>query len=153
MTNANIKVNRKRKGQALLESALVTTTFFIFVIGLLDVGQVLFVHQSIVERVRAAARYGAVRPYDPAAIRNMVLYSNPGLPGGDGGVGANQTPPPGFMGLTQSMVTVTRSGAWTDGDRISITVDGYPLRFYNPLIAGVGRGKPIAIAMPFELVE
>ena len=43
---------------------------------MIDCGQVLVAHQSLVERVRAAVRWGVVRPWDGTGeqIANLVLY-------------------------------------------------------------------------------
>ena len=89
--------NRKRRGQTLVESALVLFVFLTLLIGTLDVGQVLFVHQTLVERTRAALRWGAVRPYDDQAIRSMVLYNSPTIPGGEDP--EVTTPEAGIFGL------------------------------------------------------
>ena len=37
-------------------------------------GQLLFVRQTLADRARMAARWGALNSYDPAAIRRMVLF-------------------------------------------------------------------------------
>lgn len=139
---------RKERGQALLESALTTLVFLILMIGIIDVGQVLFVHQSIVERVRAAARYGAVRTFDADAVRNMVLYDQATAP--DMGFGFGLTPD-GFLGMTSDMVSVVREDATYNEDRIIVTVEGYPFTFFTPFIAGVYQGKPITASLPYEV--
>jgi len=123
-----------RRGQALVESALVTGVFLTLLIGVLDVGQVLFVHQTLVERTRNALRYGAVRPFDADAIRNMFPE------------GSEE----GLFGLLPSMVQVSREDAGTSADRIVIRVTKYPFRFYTPLIAGAYEGKPIIASIPYE---
>jgi len=133
--------NSARRGQALVESALVTGVFLTLLIGVLDVGQVLFVHQTLVERTRNALRYGAVRPFDADAIRNMFLYNQPTAPEGS---------EEGLFGLLPSMVQVSREDAGTSADRIVIRVTKYPFRFYTPLIAGAYEGKPIIASIPYE---
>jgi Flp pilus assembly protein TadG len=135
---------RGRRGQALLEGALVTLVFVVLLIGVLDIGQFLFVHQTLVERGRNALRYGVVRPFDANAIRNMVLYNQPTAPASGG-----QTVP-GVFGLTPAMVTVTRQDATWNEDRIVLTISDYPFRFFTPLIAGIARGKPITVSLPYE---
>lgn len=133
----------RRRGQALLESALVTLVFVVLLVGVIDVGQFLFVHQTLVERGRNALRYGVVRPFDANAIRNMVLYNQPSGPSGGQAV-------PGIFGLTPSMVSVTRQDATFNEDRIVVTISDYPFRFLTPLIAGLARGKPITVSLPYE---
>lgn len=155
-----MKPNHRERGQSLVEGVLTILAFVLVLIGSIDVGQVLFVHQSIVERVRSASRYGAVHPYDPDAIRNMVLYNQPTVPissdeeeilfgTGDG----EPEPPPGFLGLTREMITVTREDATFNQDRLVITVDGYPFSFFMPGVAGIYKGKPITASIPYEIVS
>ena len=133
------------RGQALLEGALVTLVFLVLFIGIFDVGQVLFVHQSLVERARDAVRYGVVRPYDADAIQNMVVYGQPGAPGE-----VNGTPAPGFLGLSASMVSVSRQDATFNEDRIVVAIRNYPFTFFTPFIAGVYQARPIVAALPYE---
>ena len=73
----------QRRGEVLLESALVLLALLITLIGALDFGQLLFFHQSFRERVRAGVRYAVVHTYDPAQIRNMVVYNSTTAPPGE----------------------------------------------------------------------
>src|SRR5262245_50617412 len=65
-----------RRGSALVESTLVLLVSLALFIGIGDLAQVLFVHQSLVERVREGLRYGVIT-YDTYAIQNIVLYGTP----------------------------------------------------------------------------
>ena len=49
---------------------------------MIDCGQVLVAHQSLVERVRSAVRWGVVRPWDGTGdqIANLILYNQPDEP-------------------------------------------------------------------------
>ncbi|MEK7408294.1 MAG: TadE family protein [Acidobacteriota bacterium] len=134
--------NRQR-GQALVESAFITLVFVVTLLGIFDLGQILFIHQSLADRARNAARYAVVRTYDATVVQNMVLYYQPTVPEGA---------TTGFMGLATSMVSVTRSDAGTNEDRITITISNYPFRFFSPLIAGQFYGRPIVVTMPTETV-
>ena len=140
------KDKSNERGQGLLEATLVTLSFFIILVGIIDVGQVLFVHQSIVERVRGAIRYGVVHDYDATAIRNKVLYDQATLPDGSD----PDDPPAGFLGLTAANVAVSREDATFNEDRLIVTVSDYSFSFFTPFIAGHYRGKPITASMPFE---
>jgi hypothetical protein len=127
--------------------------FITLLIGTLDIGQVLFVHQTLVERTRAALRYGTVRPYDAEAIRNMVLYGNPASPDSGGEEDDNdRPPPPGIFGLSPSMVQVGRESIDTNEDRIVVQITGYPFRMYTPFVSGQKRGKPIVASIPYEAI-
>src|SRR6476620_7631025 len=70
-------MRNKRRGQTLIESVLALFVFLAFVIGTLDFGQYLYFHQSLTERARAAARYGAVNPNDRVGIQNVAIYNDP----------------------------------------------------------------------------
>jgi Flp pilus assembly protein TadG len=133
---------KSRRGSLMVESALILLVFMTVLVGTFDISQLLFVQQSITERVRVAARYGAVNPYDQAAIENMVLYSQSTVPA-TGNAAFN---------LTRSMVTVVRSDAGTPEDRISVTVSNFPFEFITPMIAGVAQGIAIKASASYELL-
>ena len=84
----------RREGQSLVETTLVLAAFMGLLLGVVDLGQKLFMRESLLDRARAAVRWGATHPYDPEAIRNAVLsdgfgglkagdiaVSDPGCPG------------------------------------------------------------------------
>src|SRR5579872_6979557 len=66
-----------QRGQAMVESALVLIVTMGLILGTCDFGQFLYLHQSLTERARAAARYGAVNSYTwPGTdIQNMAVYN------------------------------------------------------------------------------
>jgi hypothetical protein len=130
--------NARRRGEAAIESALTTLTLAMVLIGIFDLGQVLFVHQTFVSRARSAVRYGVVGVWDEAAVRNMVLYGQPS-PG-----------PSTIFGLTPDMVSVTRPGVGTGDQRLVVAVSGYPCRFFSPWIGGVFTGRAIVASLPLE---
>jgi hypothetical protein len=133
--------NRHRRGNGMLEAALVLLVFLAVLIGIFDFAQVLFVHQTFTARLRAAARFGVVRTYDPDAIRNMVLYGQPNAP-----VGATS----GTFGLAAGNVLVTRLGAGTSGERLVVTISGYPYRLFSPWIGGTFTGRPLIASLSME---
>jgi len=130
-----------RRGQSLVESALVALVFLATLIGIFDLGQIFFIHQTFVERVRNTARYAVVNTYDETAFKNMVLYNQPTVPEGRTS---------GIFGLTASMVSVSQPGVGTTDHRILVSIHNYPYRFFSPLIAGVFSGRPISISRPSE---
>ncbi len=136
-----MKSSRKsRRGSLFVESACVLLVFLTILIGTLDVGQLLFLHSSLTERVRAAARYGAVNSYDQTSVENMVLYSQPTIP---------VTGSPAFE-LSRSMVSVSRQDAGTSEDRVVVTVSGFPVHFFTPWIAGISQGLSITACASYE---
>jgi hypothetical protein len=131
----------QRRGAVLLESALVLLALLITLVGVLDFGQLLFFHQSFRERVRAGVRYAVVHTYDPAQIRNMVVYNSTTAPPGE---------PPGLFGLTPAKVTVTRYDQGTADDRIEVCISNYPLGFLSPLLAGQTLNPVFRAVAPVE---
>ena len=130
----------RQKGSVLLESALTLLLFFSIFIAICDFGQFLFLHQTLVELVRGALRYGSVNQYDATAIQNMVLYGQPQQPAGAS---------PVFQ-LTPSMVTVSRQDAGTTDDRIVVTVANYSFDMLTPFIANRVQGIPISNSLTYE---
>jgi hypothetical protein len=126
-----IKSRNARSGQALVESALILLVFITTLIGILDVSQLLFIHQSLVERVREGLRWGIVQPWDGTGdkIQNMVLWRTSTAPSG-------QTL--GFLNLQKANVLVTRTAGTLDNpndERISIAIVNYDFKFFTPYIA------------------
>lgn len=119
---------RKERGQALVETGLVMLIFLPVLFGILDFGQFLYLHQSLSERVRAAARYGAVHTYtDGSAIVNVAIYNDAS--------GSSNGATPLLPNLQSSnstgngYVTATLSGAGTDDALITVTITKYPYSF------------------------
>jgi hypothetical protein len=130
-----------QRGQAAVEAALMALVLIVTLIGIFDMGQIFFIHQTLVERVRNAGRYSAVHNYDPARFINMVLYNQATVP-------PDRTS--GIFGLTPSMVDVVRRDAGTSEDRIVLTLRDYPFRFFTPIIGRAFTGRPIVVSFPYE---
>src|SRR5438445_11433110 len=99
-----------RRGQAIVKTALILVSFLAMLIGAMDFGQILFFHQSLVERVRSGLRWGAVHAYDETSIKNVIRYNQP-------------TPPDGaqpFLGITDSNITVSVLDSGAPTERIQI---------------------------------
>lgn len=107
---------RGERGSTLVESALTFVVFTALFIGVFDVGSLMMVHQTLTDRARNAARWGAVNTFDATSIQNLVLY---------GSTTAGTT---GFFNLTSANVSVSRPAASiaTPEDRVVITIT-YPL--------------------------
>ena len=75
---------RSQRGQTLVEGAMALLVFFTLLFGVVDCGLMLVSHQSLVERVRSAVRWGVVRPWDGTGeqIANLILYDQPTEPAG-----------------------------------------------------------------------
>jgi len=128
------------RGSVMVEMSLIGVVFFVLVIGILDFGQFLFVQHAIVERARAAARWGVVNgATNTTAIRNMVLYYQPTAP---------DDTKTGSFGLTTDMIHVSTPDAGTDDYRLVLQVSGYSYTVLSPFLAGSYHGAPITVSMP-----
>jgi Flp pilus assembly protein TadG len=133
---------KTRRGSVMVEMALIGVIFFVLLVGIVDFGQFLFLQQAMVERARAAARWGAVTdPTNSTAIQNMVLYLRPTAPG-------NGT---ASFGLTAAMVNVSTADAGTDNYRLVLQIAGYSYTVLSPFLAGSCRGAPISVSVPLGL--
>jgi Flp pilus assembly protein TadG len=114
----HIPRRRRQKGSTLLESALTLVVFLTLFIGVFDVGEMLFVHQTLTDRARNAARWGAVNAYDATSIQNLVLY----------GATTKATGQTASFGLKASNVVVSRPAVSVGKpeDRVIVTVT-YPV--------------------------
>lgn len=126
----------------MVETALVLLIFLMLLIGVIDFGQVMFFHQSLVERARAAARYGAIHPTDTTGIQNVAVYNTASYSG---------SAPPAILGnMTTSMVNVQDLDANTPEARIIVTISGYPINFISPYIAHQFNNRPVIVSMSAE---
>ena len=132
--------NKRERGSAMVEGALVVIVFLTMLLAVFDFGQVLFLHATITERVRSALRWGVVNTYDATAIQNYVLY------------GQSTAPQQGaaLFSMTPSMVSVQRLGSGTTADRVVVTVSSYNYKFLLPYIAGTKTGATIVEVLPYE---
>lgn len=130
---------RTRRGSTLVESSIVLLLFLTVFLGVLDIGQVLFFHHFLTDRVRAGARYAGVAGTDAGAVRNFVAYNTPAPADGT----------PGLFGLTPSMVEVNRYDSGTATDRVEVKISTYPVRFLSPWIGGPFQPTFRAV-MPME---
>ena len=138
-----------RRGQSLLENALVLIVLATFLVGILDFGQFLYFHQSLAERARAAARYGAVNPTDKTGIQNVAVYNDP--------IGAASGAAPLLPNLTIAMIAVCLPGEVSCTDpgqgpdsRVTVTISRYQMASYNLVIPRSFTNKPITVSLPSE---
>ena len=126
----------KQAGQAFVETVLTLMAFLIILLGMIEIGQILFVHQMLSERIRTAARWGAVNPWDdatsPTLISNIVLY---------GTTAPAQSAQPIFN-LTPQNVAVSRPQPdYSAADRIVVKASGYALTFVTNAVVQASNGN------------
>jgi hypothetical protein len=112
-----------RRGQSLIESALILAAFMGLLVGMAGVGQLVFLRQTLADRARMAARWGALNSYDPAAIRRVVLF-------GAAQPGQGQLP---SFGLTPAAVDVSNPGCPGPACRIVVEIPEQGIRSVEPM--------------------
>jgi hypothetical protein len=136
---------RSERGQTLIEGALALIVFFSLLFGVIDCGLILVRHQSLVERVRSAVRWGVVRPWDGSGeqIANLILYDQPTEP-----AGANES----YLGLTRENVQVRYQPASPerpDDEMLSVSIVNFHHQFLSPWITQVFiNPRPVLISAP-----
>jgi Flp pilus assembly protein TadG len=125
----------------MVETSLILIVFLMMLIGTIDFGQVLYFHQSLVERARAAARYGAIHPTDTTGIQNMAVYNVASTAG---------SPTAVLPAMTTGMVSVQNLNANTPEARIMVTISGYPINFISPYIAQQFNNRPVIVCLTAE---
>ena len=116
--------NVKRRGVTLVESVLVLFLFIFVLIGILDMGTILFTYQGLVHRVQAGARYGIVNTYDETKIKNVVAYGDP-----DGGTNP-------FFEITSDLISVEVDDLDNQISRVQVVIDDYPMHLFTPFVSG-----------------
>jgi Flp pilus assembly protein TadG len=144
------QTNITQRGQTLVESTLVMLAFFALLFAVVDCGQVLVAHQALVERVRAAVRWGVVRSWDGTGdqIANLVLYNQSEEP---------RMATDGYLGLTRDNVQVRYqppTAARPDDETLSVAVVNYSYRFMSPWIGQAFiNPRPVLISAPMAYRE
>ena len=133
--------SRKRKGQALVESALMLAMIISLLVSAFDFGQIFFIHQSLVERARITARYASMNYENADGAKNYFLYGTPQQPGAYTSR---------FLSVSPEMLSVTRFDADSNRDRMEVKVHDYPYQFFTPFLASAYTGKAITATAPTE---
>ena len=68
-----------QSGQDLVEYAIIFPFFFLVLMGIFDLGRVVFYYSALTNVAREGARYGAVHPDDPDGINTAVCRLSVGL--------------------------------------------------------------------------
>jgi hypothetical protein len=111
------------RGQSLVETTLILAAFMGLILGMVGVGQKLFVRQALAGRTEDAARWGALNPFDAARIRNLVLY----------GTTAPSNGATAFAGLAEEEVVVGNPGCPGVDCRVSVAIPGHGILSVEPV--------------------
>jgi Flp pilus assembly protein TadG len=140
---------QRERGSALVEGALICMAFFYMLLGAIDFGQFLYIHQTLTERAREGVRYGAVNtPTDSTSIQNVVLY---GQASGGSVPTSPQSTDKGIFNVLRSDVTVTAAGSATDDYRLTVEIKNYSYTMYSPIISGSYTGPNIFASLPLGI--
>jgi len=138
--------NNRERGSVIIEGALILTILLTMLIGIVDFGQFLFIHQTLTERAREAVRYGIVNdPTNSTLIQNVVLY---GQASGGSVPNSPASTDKGIFNVTRSQVVATATGVTTDDYRLNVGIQGYSYTIYSPVIAGSYNGPNILASLP-----
>lgn len=134
----------RRRGQSLVESTFVLLVFLAMLLGVMDCAQVLFAHQSLVERVNLAVRWGVVHAWEgPDPVRNLVLYNQTGEP--------HETTP-GYLGLKPENVIVTyqpTTAEQPDDEMLTVSIVNFETHLFSPWIAQtLVSTRPVLVSAP-----
>lgn len=142
---------RSESGQSLVESTLVLLVFFSMLLAVVDCGQVLFAHESLVERVRSAVRWGVLHPWvGQEPIVNLVLYGQPVEP---------NRPTSGYLGMTAANVQVhyqPSTAQHPDDEILAVGIVNFESHFFSPFFS-IGMSKafvsprPVLISAPMAV--
>ena len=111
------------RGQSLVESAFVLAAFLVLLLGIVNVGEMLFSRQTLAARAHDAARWGALHAYNPAAIRNVVLFGSP----------TPERDATAVLGLSASSVEVANPGCPGVDCRVVVDVSSRGVRSVEPV--------------------
>lgn len=133
-----------QRGQTLVEGALALLVFMSLLFAVVDCGLVLVSHQTLVERVRAAVRWGVVRPWDGSGeqVANLILYDRTEAPRAT----------TGYLGLTRENIQVHYQPSSTghpDDEILSVAIVNYRYHFLSPWITQTFvNPRPVFITSP-----
>jgi len=137
-------MRRNQRGQSLVEGTLVMLVFFALLLGVIDFGQVLFAHQSLTERARAALRWGSLHPEGgPEPVRNLVLYGT-----------TEASTQLGYFGLSADNVRVTYRPVedLSDVETLHIEIVNFEAPLFAPWWPGLSHRlmnpRPVSVTAP-----
>ena len=131
----------------MIEATLTLMLFLLIWFSLFDFGFTLFFHHTLMERARAAARYGilidATTAENQTKIQNVLLFSDP-----DNTAGATT----GILGLDASKVSVAVQPAalGEPAARLLVTVHDFQYALITPGFGGLHNGQDILASLPME---
>jgi Flp pilus assembly protein TadG len=115
---------RVRKGQGLVEFALILPILLLVLVGMLEFGRILFIYVNVSNAAREGARYGVVHPTDLGGIQNHVTEYLTLVPAVSPDVSYDHGP-----GTT----AFTDSSGVAAGDRVGVLIE-YTVEAMTPIM-------------------
>lgn len=84
MIRPSFRISRgQQRGAAAVEFALIAILFFTLLLGIIEFGRLFYIHNSVQEVTRRAAREAVVRwVSEESTVKNLALFGNTSLPAG-----------------------------------------------------------------------
>jgi Flp pilus assembly protein TadG len=139
--------DKKQRGAALFEFAIVATVFLTVIFGVIEFGRFFFTHNALRDAARRGARYATIRKNDSAgiqAVKYMVVYGDP--------FANPATAKPVAPGLTASNVAVeyqNYNGVLLSS-RATVSIINYQFQFALPLVGATTTMPAYRTSLPGE---
>ncbi|MDQ6652756.1 MAG: pilus assembly protein [Acidobacteriota bacterium] len=139
--------DKKQRGAALVEFAIVATVFFTVLFGVVEFGRFFWTHNALRDAARRGVRYATIRKNDAAgiqAVKNMVVYGDPNAD--------PSTSTPVVSGLTTNNVAVeyqNYNGVLLSS-RASVSIVNYQFQFAVPIVGGTTTMPAYRTSLPGE---
>ncbi|MBM3755620.1 MAG: hypothetical protein FJW38_16740 [Acidobacteria bacterium] len=124
----------------MIEGALVGFAFTLAIIFVLEFGRSMLFIGDFTERARAGARHASVVNYKADTIKNYVTHNSATPPTGGNGL----------FGLKPEMIAVARYDEGKETDRLTVSINNYPLSLFVPLLPAQWTLRPFKITIPAE---
>jgi hypothetical protein len=147
VSNQQSQPRRRQRGSASVEGALVMLPFLALVMSIINLGLNFFLVDALQDRANMAARYVALNPSDVQGATNMLLYGMADQPA-DADV---LTPPPSFMDLTASNISVQHLDVGRPTERVVLTINDAKLPVFVPGVKQTIFSQPTSATVPVEV--
>ena len=138
-------MKRLETGSALIEFAGALILLGTLLTGIFEIGYTLYTYESLVQAVRAGARYAALNAPRTASgseftksVRNLVVYGDPSPDAKAKPIAAGLAPDQVDVLLEPAAATVSLRGFTIDAVFRKISLDGRPTVTF-PVASGVAR--------------
>src|ERR1700704_4285952 len=125
------RFDKKERGAALFEFAIVATVFLTMIFGVVEFGRFFWTHNALRDAARRGARYASIRKNDSIgqqAVKNMVVYGDPNAD--------PATATPVVPGLTTANVALDYQNynGLQLSSKATVSIINYQFQFALPLV-------------------